>query len=213
MPGGAKDQKPALMLRSVEVNDRALSGISNMSLYLPAHPDTTTFVYGPNLLASNVPLRFRCQLDGYEQGWHERSVLMRMVIRFIDANQRDIAEQVFAVTGESPGWTGSFTDSPWIRRKEVITVPAEAVRFWVVISSAGPPEAVGFCGSKPGAVAVPGRCEWFSDDSTGGTGGEQRGGGGHERFAGGVAPGGAAASQCAAPALRPWFGSRPGHSG
>jgi signal transduction histidine kinase len=141
---GLLESKPALMLRSVEVNGRALPGISKESLYLPAHPDTTSFTYGPNPLASNVPLRFRCQLDGYEQGWHERSVLMRMMIRFIDANQREIAEQVFTVMGESPGWTGSFTDSPWIRRKEVVTVPADAVRFWVVISSAGPPEAVGF---------------------------------------------------------------------
>jgi signal transduction histidine kinase len=141
---GLLESKPALMLRSVEVNGRALPGISKESLYLPAHPDTTSFTYGPNPLASNVPLRFRCQLDGYEQGWHERSVLMRMMIRFIDANQRDIAEQVFTVMGESPGWTGNFTDSPWIRRKEVVTVPPDAVRFWVVISSAGPPEAVGF---------------------------------------------------------------------
>jgi len=142
--GGQLESKPALILRSVEVNGRALPGISNASLNLPAHPDTASFVYGPNPLASNVPLRFRCQLDGYEQGWHERSVLMRMVIRFIDANQREIAEQVFPVMGESPGWTGRFTDSPWIHRKEVVTVPSDAVRFWVVISSAGPPEAVGF---------------------------------------------------------------------
>lgn len=138
------ESDPVLMLRSVEVNGRALSGISKEALYLPAHPDTTSFIYGPNLLASNVSMRFRCQLDGYEPRWHERSALMRMMIRFIDANQREIAEQVFPVTGESPGWTGSFTDSPWVRRKEVVTVPADAVRFWVVISSAGPPEAVGF---------------------------------------------------------------------
>jgi signal transduction histidine kinase len=141
---GVTESSPALMLRSVEINGRSLSGISNAALYLPAHPDITSFIYGPNPLASNAPLRFRCQLDGYEQRWHERSVLMRMMIRFIDSNQREIAEQVFAVMGESPGWTGSFTDSPWIRRKESVTVPADAVRFWVVISSAGPPEAVGF---------------------------------------------------------------------
>src|SRR5258706_3949296 len=140
---GAKDQNPELLLRSVEVNNRPWSVISNESLYLPAHPDTASFIYGPNPLASNVPLRFRCQLDGFEQGWHERTVLMRMVIRFIDANQREIAEQVFAVMGESPGWMRRFADSPWIHRKEVFTVPADAVRFWVVISSAGPPEAVG----------------------------------------------------------------------
>ena len=132
-----------LLLRSVEVNKRTLSGISNESLYLPAHPEAVSFTFGPNTLASNAPLRFRCQLDGYEPEWHERTALMRMVIRFIDANQREVAEQVFPVTGKSPGWKGSLTDSPWIRRKEVVTVPASAVRFWVVISSAGPPEAVG----------------------------------------------------------------------
>jgi len=138
------ESNPPLMLRSVAINNRELAGISNAAVYLPAHPDTSTFIYGPNPLAPNVPLRFRCQLDGYEQGWHERSVLMRMMVRFIDANQREVAEQVFPVMGESPGWTGNLTDSPWIRRKEVVTVPADAVRFWVVISSAGPPEAVGF---------------------------------------------------------------------
>ena len=136
-------QIPALTLRLVEVNGRALSGVSNESLNLPAHPDITSFTFAPNAQAANRPLRFRCQLDGYEQGWHERSAVMRLVIRFIDANQRDVGEHVFAAKGESAGWTGSFKDSPWIRRREVVTVPADAVRFWVVISSAGPPEAVG----------------------------------------------------------------------
>lgn len=137
------DQDPLFLIRSVTVNGRALSALPNESVRLPARPATTTFIFGPNPQASNIPLRFRCQLDGYEQDWRERSVLMRMVIRFIDMNQRDIAEQVFAVSGESPGWSGSFTDSPWVRRKEVVSVPADAVGFWVVISSAGPPEAVG----------------------------------------------------------------------
>jgi len=138
-----KAQTPPLTLRSVEINGRALPGISNESLHLPAQPGLTTFTYDPNPLASNVPLRFRCQLDGYEPGWHENTDWMRMVIRFIDANHQDVAEQSFEVRGESPGWTGSFKDSPWVHRKEVIPVPTGAVGFWVVISSAGPPSAVG----------------------------------------------------------------------
>ena len=131
------------LIRSVLVNNRAVSAASNGTVNLPALPDNVTLTYAPNPQAANIPLRFRCQLDGYEQEWHERTALMRMMIRFIDANQRDVGEQVFEVRGQSPGWTGSFTDSPWVRRMEVITVPAEAERFWVVISSAGPPEAVG----------------------------------------------------------------------
>ncbi|MEI9960489.1 MAG: ATP-binding protein [Limisphaerales bacterium] len=139
----SKEQNPALTLRAVKINNRELSGVSNESVDLPSHPGITTFTFGPDALASNVPIRFRCQLDGYEQGWHERSLAMRVVIRFIDANQSDIAEKAFAVSGESPGWTGSFTNSPWVHRKEVITVPTGAVHFWVVMTSAGPPEAVG----------------------------------------------------------------------
>lgn len=137
------DQDPLFSIRSVTVNGRALSVSPTEALNLPAHSDTVVFTYGPNPQATNIPLRFRCQLDGYDQEWHERSALMRLLIRFIDASQRDIADQVFEVRGESPGWTGSFTNSPWVRRKEIITVPAGAVGFWVVITSAGPPEAVG----------------------------------------------------------------------
>jgi len=137
------EQDPLFLIRSVTVNGRALPVSPTESLNLPAHPDAITFNYGPNPAVSNRPLRFRCQLDGYESEWHERSLEMRMIIRFLDANQQNIAEQIFAVKGASPGWTGKFTDSSWLRRKEVLTVPADAVRFWVLISSAGPPEAVG----------------------------------------------------------------------
>ncbi len=136
-------QDPLFRIRSVTVNNLALSAISNELVNFPPHPDNVTFTYAPNPQVANPPLRFRCQLDGYESEWHERSALMRMMIHFSDAGQRDIAEQVFEVRGESPGWNGSFTNSPWVRRKEVVNIPANVERFWVVISSAGPPEAVG----------------------------------------------------------------------
>jgi signal transduction histidine kinase len=141
--GDSTNQEPIFALRSVKVNDRELPGISMAGVTLPAHPDTTAFTYSPNPQATNIPIRYRCQLDGYESGWYERTVPMRLLIRFIDANERDIAQQEFNPRGQSPNWTGRFTDSPWVQRKEVVTVPADAVRIWVVISSAGPPEAVG----------------------------------------------------------------------
>jgi signal transduction histidine kinase len=155
------DQDPVFLIRSVTVNGRALSVSPTEPLNLPVHPEASIFTYVPNPRASKIPLRFRCQLDGYEQEWHERSVVMRMIIRFIDANQRDIAEHSFEVRGESPGWNGTFNDSSWIRRKEVVIVPAEADHFWVVISSAGPPEAVG-------AFAVRNLVLWPADGGTNG---------------------------------------------
>jgi len=139
----SKRRNPALELRSVKINNQELLKIPRESVVLPARPGAVTFTFGPNTQASNVLVRFRCQLDGYEQEWHERPLAMRLVIRFIDANQMDIDEKAFTVSGESAGWKGSFNDSPWMHRKAVLTVPAGAVHFWVVITSAGPPEAVG----------------------------------------------------------------------
>ncbi len=138
------NQDTIFALRSVKVNNRELPHISMAGVTLPAHPGITSFTFSPNTGLSNVPIRYRCQLDGYESGWHERTVPMRLLIRFMDANERDIGEKEFKVSGESTNWTGSFTDSPWVQRKEVVTVPAGAVRIWLVFSSAGPPEAVGF---------------------------------------------------------------------
>ena len=96
-------QDELFLIRSVLVNNRAVSAASNGTVNLPALPDNVTLTYAPNPQAANIPLRFRCQLDGYEQEWHERTALMRMMIRFIDANQRDVGEQVFEVRGQSPG--------------------------------------------------------------------------------------------------------------
>ncbi len=157
----SKEQIPPLTISLVTINGQALPGVSKEALRLPANAGTISFSYGPTPQASNAPLRFRSQLDGYELGWHEHSVLMRMVIRFIDANQHDIGEKEFIARGESPGWTGSFKDSPWFPRKEEIVVPPDAVRFWVVISSAGPPEAVG-------VFAVTKLMVWLSQGDTNG---------------------------------------------
>ncbi len=140
---GSENSDSALSLQWVTYRDRTLP-IVNEAVTLSSHPGATTFKFGLDQGVSNGPIRFRYRLDGYEQRWHERTVLMRMVIRFIDANDEDLAEQEFTVSGVSPGWTGSYADSPWIHRKETVTVPRGAAHFYVVISSAGPPDAVGF---------------------------------------------------------------------
>lgn len=156
-----ENRVPVFLLRSVIVDSRELPLPESESLHLPVSPGTTTFTYDPNPLVPDVPLRFRCQLEGYEREWHERSSLMRMTIHFIDANGRDIGDKNFIAEGESPGWTGSFADSPWVHRREVFTVPEAAVGFWVVISSAGPPESVG-------AFAVRNLVVWSSQTDTNG---------------------------------------------
>jgi hypothetical protein len=127
--GSRTTQRSALRLRTVAVNGKSLAIGSGEVVEAPSHPSTVAFVFGPDPLASNPPIRFQCQLDGWEDQWHERSLAMRLIVRFINSDQADIAENVFAVRGESPGWTGAFGDSTWIRRKEVIPVPRRRHSF------------------------------------------------------------------------------------
>jgi signal transduction histidine kinase len=137
------DDRPALVIRSVTVNGKTLSFATNGPISLPAHNSSTVFSFGPPPLATNAPIRFRCQLDGYERDWHERTERMRFLVRFTDAKMEQIAEIPYAVQGQSAGWTGNFGDSTFIHRRETVPVPRNAVYYWVVITSAGPPFAVG----------------------------------------------------------------------
>jgi signal transduction histidine kinase len=66
-----------------------------------------------------------------------------MIVRFRNNANEVLAEKSFPVHGQTPGWTGRFSNTTFISRKETVTVPPGATRYWVVISSAGPPEAVG----------------------------------------------------------------------
>ena len=87
--------------------------------------------------------RFRYKLEGRDDGWRERTEQMRLVFFFYDEKGDWVADAAFLVSGESPGWTGSAGTAPLMARSEVIRVPERAVRFSVILTSAGPPEAVG----------------------------------------------------------------------
>jgi signal transduction histidine kinase len=132
-----------LVLNYITIESKRLTIPANGKITLPAHNNDVGFHFGPVPSGSNAPIRFRCQLDGFETDWHERTERMRFLIRFTDAKQEQISETVFAVQGESAGWTGDFGDSIFIQRKEKLTVPTGAVYYWMVITSAGPPVAIG----------------------------------------------------------------------
>jgi signal transduction histidine kinase len=131
-------------MRAVRVNGTQVAGDAGGALLLPSRVDTLEFVFAPNPRAANAPVRLGWQLDGVESGWQEQQlVTMRMIVRFFNEAKEFLEEKSFSVHGQSPGWTGSFSDSPFVDRSEAVTIPAEASRLWVVLSSAGPPEAVG----------------------------------------------------------------------
>ena len=81
---------------------------------------------------------------------------MRMVVRFQSETKDILTEDSFFVEGQTPGWTGRLEDSPFVHRKERMSVPAYARRLRFVISSAGPPEAVGVYAVRNLVVSQPG---------------------------------------------------------
>ncbi len=87
--------------------------------------------------------RYRYRLEGHDDDWREATEPMRLVVVFYDGRGDWVAEAPFPVKGESPGWSGSASTSPLVARSEVVRVPERAVSFSVLLTSAGPPEAVG----------------------------------------------------------------------
>jgi hypothetical protein len=90
-----------------------------------------------------VPFRLRYNLDGYEETWHNGGGEMSVTIRFYDEAGDAISNKSFVIRGESTGWDGTLENSQLNHRRETLTVPAGAASLWVVLSSAGPPSAVG----------------------------------------------------------------------
>jgi signal transduction histidine kinase len=68
---------------------------------------------------------------------------MRLSVRFLDGNGDGVSTTVFEVGGQSEGWTGDLGTSVFHHRSETIVVPPNARSFWVVMTSGGPPAAIG----------------------------------------------------------------------
>ena len=147
LPVSAADDAP-LMLQGVTVNGGGIPFEPGSPIHLPSQINEVSFAFGTSLTASNAPLRMRCQLDGFETEWHERTDKMRLMVRFEDEALGEVSIKEFSVTGQSPGWTGRLSDSDCIHRKEMVVVPTNASRFWLIISSAGPSAAVGVYGIR-----------------------------------------------------------------
>lgn len=99
--------------------------------------------FGPDASDKLSVRRFRYRLEGCDDGWREAAEPMRLVVVFYDGQGDWLAEEPFPLKGESPGWNGSAGTSPLMTRSEVVRVPARAVSFSVMLTSAGPPDAVG----------------------------------------------------------------------
>jgi signal transduction histidine kinase len=143
LPLPAADLTNSLAMLSVNVNGKALSVRGKETVSLGAFPENISFGFGSSVIGAEPPLRFSHKLEGFESTWQEFASQMALTVRFYDNSGDQISQNVYGVSGESTGWTGSLKSSSLTHRRETLIVPPQATRLLIVISSAGPPDSVG----------------------------------------------------------------------
>ena len=139
----SSDAFESLEVRSVSVNNKFKPPGHNGDVSLGANPENISFSFGIKTNARQSPLRVRYKLDGYDSDWRDGGSEMVFGIRFYNVSGDQIVQKNFPASGASAGWNGSLANSPLTHRRETLLVPDQASRLWVVITSAGPPSAVG----------------------------------------------------------------------
>jgi hypothetical protein len=90
-------------IRSVEVNGKPLPLREGRKLILNSPENSLSFHFGPARGDAHPPLRLRCQLEGFENTWHEGDGFMFLAVRYFNAAGDQIDQINFQVTGESAG--------------------------------------------------------------------------------------------------------------
>ena len=139
----AQSPPARLIPEKVNVDGKEISASSDRGLNLGPLPSNTVFQFHPSPVSELPDLRIRYKLDGYDTNWHDGGCYMFLEARFFNEAGDEVGQQDFKVTGESKGWKGSLADSAPVHRHETVTVPPQATRMLVVISSGGPPATIG----------------------------------------------------------------------
>lgn len=143
LPLRAAEATNTLEIESIVVNGKELPFRGKESVNLGSNPENVAFSFSAGTNGGKAPLRLRYMLEGYENVWHEQVSAMALTVRFYNESGDMIRPNLYPVNDESPGWTGSLKSSQMTHRRETLVVPPQATRLMVVISSAGPPDAVG----------------------------------------------------------------------
>jgi signal transduction histidine kinase len=139
----AADTNSALEIQYVHENGKPLPLLKKDNLNLGSFPQNIVFGFGPGTNGDKAPLRVRYMLEGFQTGWHEAGSEMALTVRFYNSSGDQISQNIYRVSGDSTGWTGSLRTSSLTHRRETLVVPPQATRLLIVISSAGPPDSVG----------------------------------------------------------------------
>jgi signal transduction histidine kinase len=142
-PAGSEGSISPLEIFEVTVNDKPVLVRRNAEVSLGSSPENIAFKFGARTNGASAPLRIRYKLEGVDATWRDGTSDMFLTVRFYNAAGDQISNKHFPVGGESAGWNGSLETSALTHRRETVVAPEQATRLWIVISSAGPPAAVG----------------------------------------------------------------------
>ncbi|MDB6111133.1 MAG: Integral rane sensor signal transduction histidine kinase [Pedosphaera sp.] len=139
----AAPETNSIEIRSVTVEDKVVPSPAGETLRLGPFPKNIAFRFGPTTNSNRAPIRLRYKLEGYDDAWHEGGGEMFFTVRFYNETGDQIDQKIFSNVGDSVGWQRGLMNSSLTHRRETLVVPPQASRVLIVISSAGPPAAVG----------------------------------------------------------------------
>jgi len=123
-------------IASVDGRSVRLTGVPTVSI--PASSEELTIG-----LTSELGKRMRYRVEGIDQAWQEGPSAMVFGVRFFDSHDDQITQQNVDFSGQSAGWNGDLQRPVFVHHRKVFEVPPRAQKFWIVISSAGPPQSLG----------------------------------------------------------------------
>jgi len=122
----------------VAMNGEYLPMLGVSSVSLPPVSSRFTLYMTPQ-----HPRRRQFLLEGVDPAWREAACEMSISARFFNEKGERVSQDTDPLLGETPGWNGSLENPVFDRRHTTIIAPPNAHSFWLVISSAGPPETLG----------------------------------------------------------------------
>jgi len=140
---GPTQASDVLEIQSVAINGKSISLAGKAKVTSSPSPQNIAFTFGQPTNATRSPIRVRYKLEGYDNTWHEGGGEMFVMVRFYNESGDAIGAKSFSVNGDSAGWSGELKTSTFTHRRETVVVPNKASNFWIVMSSAGPPQTVG----------------------------------------------------------------------
>jgi signal transduction histidine kinase len=132
-----------LEVRTVSVEGKAVTRRAGRVVSLGPFPENVSFAFGPASNSTWAPIRLHYKLESYDAGWRRGLSEMTLTIRFYSSSRDIVDQKVFKATGDSTDWKSSLKTSTLTHRRETIKVPPRASLCMAVMSSAGPPSAVG----------------------------------------------------------------------